>query len=85
MSNLNVHLQDPNQGLESGEETFFPALRVGLGKISAVVSFYLVLTVPGPACLKSWQLWFFNAVYFLECGSFVTDVGCMGRQYNSSI
>ena len=30
-----------SENLESGEETFFPALRVGTKKTSAVVTFYL--------------------------------------------
>lgn len=34
-------IQDPDQVLESGEETYFPALRIGVEKSSAVVSFFM--------------------------------------------
>lgn len=33
-----LYSQDQEQPLESGEETYFPALRVGLQKTSSVVS-----------------------------------------------
>lgn len=34
-----LSVQDSNEVLENGEDTFYPALQVGLEKTSAVVSF----------------------------------------------
>jgi hypothetical protein len=40
-----VSVQDPNEVLESGEETFFPALHVGMENKSAVVSFLFMFLI----------------------------------------
>ena len=40
-----LSVQDPNEVSESGEEMFFPALHVGLGKTSAVVSFLFLFQI----------------------------------------
>jgi hypothetical protein len=40
-----VSVQDPNEVLESGEETFFPALHVGKENKSAVVSFLFMFLI----------------------------------------
>lgn len=40
-----MFVQDPPEVLESGEETYFPALHIGLAKATSVVSFHFVCLV----------------------------------------
>lgn len=53
-------IQDPGEALESGEQTVFPALRVGEEKQSAVVSKILCISqLMFPCSLNNkWLFWF---------------------------